>query len=73
LLVLVLTSLLSLSITVAVSVAIAVSVIPFLVDCCTSPTAIAVNAVVFVTLLLPSGNGYGNNTCQGNGNEVAGN
>jgi hypothetical protein len=43
----------SLSVTVAVSVAIAVLVVPFLVDCCISPTAIAVSAVVFVASPLP--------------------
>jgi hypothetical protein len=37
----------------AITVAIAVSNVPFLVDCCISPPAFAVSAVVFVTLLLP--------------------
>jgi hypothetical protein len=45
---------------------------PFYLIVVFSPTAIAVTAVVFVALLLPSGNGDGKNTCNGNGNEVAG-
>jgi hypothetical protein len=37
------------------------------------PTAIAVAAVVFVALLLPSGNGDGKNTHHGKDNKMAGN
>jgi hypothetical protein len=36
------------------------------------PTAIIVAAVVFVALLLPSGNGDGKYMLEGNGNKVAG-
>jgi hypothetical protein len=36
------------------------------------PTAIAVTAIVFVALLLPSGNGDGKNTRNGDGNKVVG-
>jgi hypothetical protein len=56
------TSLSSLYVTTAISVTIAVLVVPFLVD-----------AIVFVALLLPSANGGGKNTHNGNGNKVAGN
>jgi hypothetical protein len=60
-------------VTIVVSVPLLFWLSPFLLTVVFLPTTIAVVAVVFVALLLPSGNGDGKNARDGKGNEVAGN